>query len=268
MNPREPRPAEGILHTSSGRRAFTLIELLVVVAIIAILAGMLLPGLARARERSKRIACLSNLKGQALSFTMYADDFRGLYPTADQETAWRLDALYVMSSNQAVALMNYGLNGGRIRTSEADFNAEIKKAGPATVWLCPSRLDSTPRLFDQKGLLHVDHFMILTGLSGSRFRGTRSPARSGDPMGPLTADHTQVFSSKNSWISNHGIRGALPVSGPVNYANTPAGHNQSFSDGHAEWIAEKRFLRTRPADPFPRALWASGWPWDWTWVEN
>lgn len=98
---------------------------MVVVAIIAILAGMLLPGLARARERSKRVACLSNLKGQALSFTMYADDFRGTYPTADQETAWKLDALYVMSSNQAVVLMNYGLNGGRIRSSEADFNADI-----------------------------------------------------------------------------------------------------------------------------------------------
>ncbi|MBX3734999.1 MAG: type II secretion system protein, partial [Verrucomicrobiae bacterium] len=104
--------------------AFTLIELLVVVAIIAILAGMLLPGLARARERSKRIACLSNLKGQALSFTMYADDFRGIYPTADQETAWRLDALYVMSSNQAAALMSYGLNGGRMRTSESDFSTD------------------------------------------------------------------------------------------------------------------------------------------------
>ena len=61
-------------------KKFTLIELLVVVAIIAILAGMLLPALNSAREKGRSISCLNNQKQAVLSLIMYADDHDGRFP--------------------------------------------------------------------------------------------------------------------------------------------------------------------------------------------
>jgi prepilin-type N-terminal cleavage/methylation domain-containing protein/prepilin-type processing-associated H-X9-DG protein len=108
------------------RRGFTLIELLVVIAIIAILAAILFPVFAQAREKARSASCLSNLKQMGLAWMMYAQDYDERFPTSDGGGAW----------NDCAIMKNKGSYGGWIG------NLLLPYAKNVNIFTCPSN----PRL--------------------------------------------------------------------------------------------------------------------------
>src|ERR1700678_206136 len=90
------------------RRAFTLVELLVVIAVVAILAALLLPALASARQKGQRAACLSNLHQIGIAIQSYASDSGGSIPFGPVASAFTSPFDFYPSTGAPTSLLSLG----------------------------------------------------------------------------------------------------------------------------------------------------------------
>ena len=108
------------------QNAFTLIELLVVIAIIAILAAILFPVFAQAREKARQTSCLSNIKQMALAYTMYRTDYDGVNPItimSGPSSSW-LNASQPYIKNRGIYRCPSDVSPKPWATTDAQFYAD------------------------------------------------------------------------------------------------------------------------------------------------
>jgi len=242
----------------NGQCGFTLVELLVVFAIIAILAAMLLPALAKVKEKAQRIACTSNLRQWGVAQILYLDDNNGVFPLAripktapgapagyrDDNMLWTDLASFAAAGSGAIAWFNVlpPYVAARPLSDSAGNPASFVNA--RSVFTCPTA-NSKPAELDPLTRV-VFHYAINnkgnTGLPASIGYGTNfTGAMVLHPSAFVVFSETRTHSSEAPFYgidpakdlgTSHGTTAQLS-------SRHNGGANLDFADGHISYFKYK-----------------------------